>query len=72
MPALIYLAINRGSTSRGWGIPTATDIAFTLGVLAVLGDRVPTGVRAFVAALAVVDDLLSIATLGIFLRNRFH
>jgi NhaA family Na+:H+ antiporter len=65
-PALIYLAINRGPASQGWAIPTATDVAFTLGLLAVLGDRIPTLIRVFVAALAVVDDILSVLTLAIF------
>jgi len=70
-PALIYLALNRGPASRGWSIPTATDIAFTLGLLAVLGDRIPVGLRAFVAALAVVDDVLSVLTLAIFYPRSF-
>jgi NhaA family Na+:H+ antiporter len=70
-PALIYLAFNGGPASRGWSVPTATDIAFTLGLLAVLGDRVPTGLRAFVAALAVVDDVLSVLTLAIFYPRSF-
>ncbi|BDG02505.1 Na+/H+ antiporter NhaA [Anaeromyxobacter oryzae] len=70
-PALIYLAFNRGPAFRGWAIPTATDIAFTLGLLAVLGDRIPVGLRAFVAALAVVDDILSVLTLAIFYPRSF-
>jgi Na+:H+ antiporter, NhaA family len=64
VPALIYLACNRGPTYRGWAIPTATDIAFTIGILAVLGDRIPTTLRVFVAALAVTDDVLSVVTLA--------
>jgi NhaA family Na+:H+ antiporter len=65
-PAAIYLALNRGPTAHGWSIPTATDVAFTLGILAVLGQRIPAGLRVFVAALAVVDDILSVLTLAIF------
>lgn len=71
MPALIYLAINRGPTHGGWPIPTATDVAFTLAILAVLGDRVPVGLRAFVAALAVVDDLMTIGTIAIVFPSAF-
>ena len=70
-PALVYLAINRGPAALGWPIPTATDVAFTLGLLAVLGDRVPIGLRVFVAALAVVDDILSVLNLAIFYPRSF-
>jgi NhaA family Na+:H+ antiporter len=52
VPAAIYLSLNRGASSAGWSVPTNTDIAFTLGILALLGTRVPTGLRVFVAALA--------------------
>jgi NhaA family Na+:H+ antiporter len=70
-PAAIYLAFNRGPTSHGWSVPTATDIAFTLGILALLGQRSPPGLRVLVAALAVVDDVLSVATLAIFFPRSF-
>lgn len=70
-PAAIYLALNSGPTARGWSVPTATDVAFTLGILALLGERVPPGLRVFVAALAIVDDVLSVLTLAIFYPHGF-
>jgi NhaA family Na+:H+ antiporter len=72
MPAAIYLALNPGRSAHGWSIPTATDVAFTLGILAVLGGRVPPALRVFVAALAVVDDVLSVLTLAIFYPRSFE
>jgi len=72
MPALIYLAFNQGATLPGWSVPTATDIAFVLGILALLGDRVPTSLRVFIAAFAVVDDILSVLTLAIFYPHNFE
>ncbi len=72
VPAAIYLALNRGPTAPGWSVPTATDIAFALGILALLGERVPVGLRVFVAAFAVVDDILSMLTLAIFYPHAFE
>ncbi len=67
LPALIFVAIvGGGPGATGWGVPMATDIAFALGVLAVLGPRVPLGLRIFVAALAIVDDLLAVVVIGLF------
>jgi NhaA family Na+:H+ antiporter len=72
VPALIYLAINPGAAAKGWSVPTATDIAFALGVLALLGNRVPASVRVFVAAFAVVDDIVSVLVLAIFYPHNFE
>src|SRR5262249_6525441 len=70
-PAAIYLGFNRGPSAQGWSVPTATDIAFTLGILALMGSRVTIGLRVFIAALAVADDVLSVLTLALFYPKGF-
>lgn len=68
MPIVIYLLLNANdpTTAHGWGVPTATDIAFALGILSLLGSRVPSGVRVFLSTLAVADDIIAILVIAIF------
>ncbi|MGV0635575.1 Na+/H+ antiporter NhaA [Mycolicibacillus trivialis] len=73
-PAVIYAAINLGDFEklRGWAIPTATDIAFAVAVLAVIGSSLPTALRLFLLTLAVVDDLIVIGIIALFYSDDFH
>jgi NhaA family Na+:H+ antiporter len=66
VPALIFVALTSGEARAGWGIPMATDIAFAVGVLALLGDRVPAGAKLLLLSAAIVDDIIAITVIALF------
>jgi len=73
VPAIIFTLFNGNTVhSHGWGIPMATDIAFSLGVLSLLGKRVPVSLKIFLAALAIIDDLGAVITIGIFYTDSLN
>ena len=72
VPALVFVLFNLGGSLEGWAIPTATDIAFALAVLAVISTHLPAGLRTFLLTLAVVDDLLAIAVIAVFYTDHLE
>ncbi len=66
VPALIFIAVADGPALDGWGIPMATDIAFAIGVLALLGSRIPAGAKLLLLTLAIVDDIIAISVIAVF------
>jgi NhaA family Na+:H+ antiporter len=73
VPALIYILINSSEkTGHGWGIPMATDIAFAIAIVSMLGDKVPNSLKIFLTALAIVDDLGAILVIAVFYSSDLH
>jgi NhaA family Na+:H+ antiporter len=73
VPAVLFIVLNLGGVgSRGWGIPMATDIAFALGILAVFGSRAPLGLKVFLTALAIADDLGAVAVIAVFYTDNIN
>jgi len=73
VPASIYAFLNRGTaTAPGWGIPMATDIAFAIAIVTMLGKKVPASLKIFLAALAIVDDLMAILVIAVFYSSDLH
>ncbi|TZF94921.1 Na+/H+ antiporter NhaA [Chryseobacterium panacisoli] len=73
IPAVVYSIFNTGTEySNGWGIPMATDIAFSLAIISMLGKRIPNSIKIFLAALAIVDDLGAILVIAIFYTEQIH
>ena len=72
VPALVYAAVNRGDAQalQGWAIPAATDIAFAIGIVMLLGSRVPASLRVFLAAVAIIDDLGAIVVIALFYTDK--
>ena len=72
-PATIYFLLNKGTdTAAGWGIPMATDIAFAIAIITMLGSKAPPSLKIFLAALAIVDDLMAILVIAIFYSSELH
>jgi NhaA family Na+:H+ antiporter len=73
LPACLFLLMSRGEPgSEGWGVPMATDIAFSLGLLMLLGNRVPSSLKIFLTAFAIVDDLVAVAIIAVFYSSSIN